>query len=192
MTAWKALLPAGRAVLAAALLVTAGMMWSWLPTKLQSWAPIDVYGTVGQRVTGRNLAVTIHSTYLAHEVTAKGLDGLNRFPSKGIWLVMVLSYEPLLKPEMPRFALQADRKTFSTNLSGFGRFVQPEMPQSGPLAFELPTIPRSATLLVVNKRSDSGGFDMDSAPLDSQIAITMPLSGCVPRASLNLSELDQA
>jgi len=189
MTAWKALLPTGRVVLAAALLATAGLMWSWLPTKLQSWAPIDVHGTVGQRVTGRNLAVTVHSTYLAHEVTAKGIQGLNRFPSKGVWLVMVLSYAPLLKPEVPRFAVQAEGKTFTTNLSGFGSFVQPEMPTRGPLAFELPTAPPSATLLVVNKRTDSGGFDMDSAPLDSQVAITMPLAGCVPRASLNLNEL---
>ncbi|MGH3966916.1 MAG: hypothetical protein ACRDTV_02030, partial [Mycobacterium sp.] len=178
-----------RAVLAAALLATAGMMWSHMPTKLQSWAPIQVHGTVGQRVTGRNLAVTVHSTYLAHEVTATGKLGLNRFPSKGMWLVMVLSYEPLRQPEKPRFTLQADGKTITTNLSGFGHLVQPEMPASGPLAFELPTVPHSATLLVVNARTDSGGFDMDSAPLDSQIAITMPLSGRVPRASLNLNEL---
>ena len=191
MTALKALLPAGRAVLAAVLLATAGMMWGWLPTKLQSWAPIQVHGTVGQRVTGRNLAVTVHRTYLAHEVTATNTSGISRFPSKGVWLVMVISYEPLLTPESPRFALQADRKTFSTNLSGFHRVVQPEIPMSGPLAFELPTVPHDATLLVVNSRSDTGGFDMDSAPLDSQVAITMPLSGTAPQASLNLDELSQ-
>ncbi len=113
MTARKALLPAGRMALAVALLATAGLMWSWLPTKLQSWAPIDVRGNVGQRVVGRDIAVTVHKFYLAHEVTAKGEHGLNRFPSKGVWLVMALSYEPLLKPESPRFRLQADGRTFS-------------------------------------------------------------------------------
>jgi hypothetical protein len=190
MIAWKALLPAGRAVLAAALLVAAGAMWSWLPTKLQSWAPIDVHGSVGQRVVGRDLAVTVHRTYLAREVTAKGLHGLNRFPSKGVWLIMVVSYEPLLIPETPKFSLRAERKTFTSGLSGFEGQAQLGMPESGPLAYELPTAPHSATLLVTNTRMDpGGGAEMDFAPLDSRIAITMPLSSTVPRASLNLSEL---
>jgi hypothetical protein len=191
MTAWKALLPAGRAVLAVALLVTAGLMWSLLPTKLQSWAPIPVHGTVGQRVTGRDIAVTVHSSYLASEVTAKGLHGLNRFPSKGVWLVMVLSYEPLIRPESPRFQLRADGNTFSTNLSGFGnQLVQPDIPSHGPLAFELPTAPHSATLLVNNKIVDNTYQETD-ALLDSQLAITIPVSGEALRRSLNLSELNQ-
>jgi hypothetical protein len=175
--------------LAVTLLATAGLMWSWLPTKLQSWAPIDVRGNVGQRAVGRDITVTVHSTFLAHEVTAKGPSGLNRFPSKGVWLVMVLSYEPLFKPESPSFRLQADGRTFSLNLSGFGsRSVQPEMPSRGPVAFELPTVPHSATLLVTNVLMDNDFQEM-TAPLDSRIAITMPLSGVAPRASLNLNEL---
>lgn len=76
------LLTAGRYVLAAALLLTAGLMWSWLPTKVQSWAPIEVPGTVGQHVAGRDLAVTVQKVYLAHEVTAHGNHGLNRFRPK--------------------------------------------------------------------------------------------------------------
>jgi hypothetical protein len=189
MTGRKALLPAARMALAVALLATAGLMWSWLPTKLQSWAPIDVRGTVGHRVVGRDLAVTVHKFYLAREVTASGQHGLNRFPSKGAWLVMVLSYEPLFKPQSPRFRLQADGRTFSLNLSGFGSHaVQPEMPSSGPLAFELPTTPHSATLSVTNSLTDNDFQEM-TAPLDSRVAVTLPLSGVTPRASLNLNEL---
>jgi hypothetical protein len=188
MTAGKALVPAGRAALAVAMLVTAGLMWSLLPTKLQSWAPIDVHGTVGQRVTGRDIAVTVQSSYLATEVTANGMHGLNRFPSKGAWLVMVLNYEPLLRPQSPFFQLRADGKTFSTNLSAFGPPVEPEEPSHGPLAFELPTVPRSATLLVSNKITDNDYQDTE-ALLDSRLAITVPLPGGVPRPSLNLDEL---
>jgi hypothetical protein len=191
MTAGKALLPAGRMALAVVLLATAGLMWSWLPTKLQSWAPIDVRGTVGQRVAGRDIAVTVNKFYLAREVTAKGQHGLNRFPSKGVWLVMVLSYEPLLKPQSPRFRLQADKRTFSLNLSGFGNHVvQPEMPARGPLAFELPTTPHSATLLITNTLTDNDFQEM-IAPLDSRIAITIPLSGVTAAPSLNLNELSR-
>jgi hypothetical protein len=189
MTVRKALLPTARNVLAAVLLLTAGAMWSLLPTKLQSWAPIDVHGGVGQRVVGRNIAVTVHRTYLAREVTAKSRDGLNRFHSKGMWLIMMVSYEPVLTPQSPRFDLLADGNTFDTNLSAIHGLVQPEMPASGPLTFELPKTPKSATLLVSNVLAESSMAKMDFAPLDSRIAIDMPLSGVVPVASLNLDEL---
>ncbi len=189
MTAPKTLLPAARAALAVVLLITAGAMWAWLPTKLQSWAPIDIHGTVGQRVVGRNIIVTVHRTYLAHEVTARGQRGLNRFPSKGVWLVMMVTYEPKLNPQSPRFDLTADGNTYDTNLSALGHLVQPDLPDSGPLAFELPKKPQSATLLVSNVLSESSMAKMDFAPLDSRIAIDMPLSSVVPSASLNLNEL---
>lgn len=188
MTAWKTLRPAAHLALAAVLLAAAGPMWSRLPTKLQSWAPIPVYGTVGQRVTGRDLAVTVFNTYLAGEVTTNGRLGLNRFPSKGVWVVMVLSYEPLLTPAVPSFELQAGGDTFSTNLSGFRGPAQPGIPMRGPLAFEVPDVPQSVTLLVSNERTDETMGKID-APLDSQLVITIPLAGFVPRASLNLNEL---
>jgi hypothetical protein len=104
---------------------------------------------------------------------------------------MVISYEPLLRPESPRFQLRADGKTFSTNLSAFGNHVvQPEEPSRGPLAFELPTIPHSATLLVSNKIVDNDYQETD-ALLDSRLAVTIPLSGGAPRPSLNLDELNR-
>jgi hypothetical protein len=122
-------------------------------------------------------------------VTANGEHGLDRFPSKGVWLVMVVSYEPLLQPEAPTFQLRADGNTFSTNLSGFGgHLVQPEMPARGPLAFELPSVPRSAALLISDRLTDNNYQEMN-APLDSRLVITIPLSGSETRSSLNLSEL---
>ncbi|WP_292991939.1 hypothetical protein [Mycobacterium sp.] len=188
MTAQK-LLPAARGILAAMLLVSAGAMWSLLPTKLQSWAPIEVHGPVGQRIVGRDIAVTVHRTYLAREVTANSHNGLNHFPSKGVWLVMVLTYQPLLKPHSPRFDLRADGNLFDTNLSDFHHMAQPGMPESGPLAYELPKAPRSATLLVSNALTESSMAKMDFAPLDSQIAVDITLSGVVPLASLKLDDL---
>jgi len=139
MSSRRPLLQAGRYVLAATLLFTAGLMWSWMPTKLQSWAPIEVPGTVGQRVVGRDIAVTVHRVYLAHEVTGNGDHGLNRFPSKGVWLVMMISYEPLHEISSPNIQVRADGRTFSTNVSGIGsRATQPASPSRGPVAFELP------------------------------------------------------
>lgn len=183
------LLPAGRHVLAAALLLTAGLMWSWMPTKLQSWAPIEVPGTVGQRVAGRDIAVTVQRVYLAHEVTGHGPHGLNRFPSKGVWLVMMISYEPLHELSAPTIQLRADGRTFSSNISGIAsRPAQPAIPALGPVAIELPAVPRSATLLMANRLADNNFQEM-IAPLDSQVAVAIPLAGQVIQASLNLSEL---
>jgi hypothetical protein len=190
MSTRTTLLPAGRWALAAALLLTAGLMWSWLPTKVQSWAPIEVHGTLGQRVAGRDLAVTVQRAYLAHEVTAHGDHGLNRFPSKGVWLVMMVSYEPLHEAHSPIFQLLADGRTFTTNVSGIGsRVAQPATPARGPVAFELPAAPRTATLLVANTLIDNN-YQQTVAPLDSEIAATIPLAGQVARATLNLNELD--
>ncbi|WIM87685.1 hypothetical protein PT015_23115 [Candidatus Mycobacterium wuenschmannii] len=189
MTVRMALPPAVRGILAAALLVCAGAMWSLLPTKLQSWAPIDVHGQLGQRITGRDIAVTVARTYLARAVTAKSPNGLNVFSTKGVWLVMMVSYEPLFTPQSPHFDLRVGDSTYDTNLSGFHSMVQPGMPLSSPMAFELPTTPTSATLLVSNVRVESSMAEMDTAPLDSRVAVDMSLSGLVPVASLNLDEL---
>jgi hypothetical protein len=189
MNTRRPLLQAGRYALAAALLLTAGLMWSWMPTKLKSWAPIDVPGTVGQRVAGRDIAVTVQRVYLAHEVTAHGDHGLNRFPTKGVWLVMMVSYEPLHESASPTMQLRAGGRTFSSNISGIGSHVaQPASPSRGPVEFELPAVSPSATLLVANRLIDNNYQEM-TAPLDSQIAVTIPLTGQVTQASLNLSEL---
>jgi len=189
MTTLKALVPTARIVLAAALLLTAGAMWSLLPTKLQSWAPIDIHGSVGQRIVGRDIIVTVRRTYLAHELMAKGYNGFNRFTSKGVWLVMMVDYQPILTPQSPRFELVADGNTFNTNLSALNELVQPRLPASGPLAFELPKTPASATLRISNALLESSTAEMDFRPLDSRIAIDMPLTGLVPAGSLNLDEL---
>jgi hypothetical protein len=188
MIAPAALLPAARIAVAAAMVTVASLMWSLLPTKMQSWAPIQVHGTVGEKITGRNLAVTVHETFLSHEVTFAGRLGLNRLRSHGVWLVVLLSYEPLLKPEVPRFELQADGRSFLQNLSGFGSSEQPDMPSTGPVAYELPTVPDRAALLIANQLGVDMGGTM-SAPLDSQIAIPLPLAHRTPEVSLNLDEL---
>jgi hypothetical protein len=191
MTTRTPLLSAGRYMLAAVLLLSAGLMWSWLPTKVQSWAPIEVHGTVGQRIAGRDLAVTVQSAYLAHEVTANGDNGLNHFPSKGVWLVMMISYEPLHEQQSPNLQLRADGRTFISNISEIGSHAaQPASPTHGPIAFELPAVPHNATLLVANRLVDNN-FQETVAPLDSQIVVMIPLAGQVPQASLNLSELSQ-
>jgi hypothetical protein len=190
MIAPAALLPAARIALAAVMLTVASLMWSLLPTKMQSWAPIHVHGTVGEKITGRNLAVTVHDTFLTREVTFAGDRGLNRLTSQGVWLVIVLSYEALLKPEVPRFELQADGRTFSRSLSGQSGAEQPEMPSTGPVAFELPAVLDRVALLIANQLSiDMGGTMI--APLDSQIVIPLPLADRTPAASLNLDELSR-
>ncbi|HEY7054712.1 MAG TPA: hypothetical protein VH496_21625 [Mycobacterium sp.] len=179
--------PALRVVITLALLASAAALWSLIPTKLQTWAPIVVKGAVGQRVTGRNLAVTVERTLLAREVAFVNSGQTAHIPSKGVWLIVVLSYEPFRQPETPAFELRAGGRRFVSNLSGM-RNVQPGLPARGPVAFDIPEIPSAATLLVSNKVSDRYGYRL-TAPLDSQIEVPLALPSGTPEATVNLNQL---
>ncbi len=149
-------------------------MWSWLPTKLQSWAPIDVHGTVGQRVVGRDLAVTVHRTYLAREVVAKGRNGLNRFPSKGIWLVMTVTYEPLLTTQQPKF--EPASRTEDLRHRTYRVSTSPCIPECRKAVRSRMTCPPSHPVPPCwspkpSRTPVAAWHDTDFAPLDSRIAV---------------------
>lgn len=171
----RRLLPVARVLAAAAMLAAATWLWLQLPTKMQSWAPIEVTGAVGEHVEGRNLAVTVHDVQLARVVTFTN-DGVPvRMSTDGAWLVVVLSYEPLLSAESPVFELTADGRRFTSPLSGFARNAPPGLTQRNVVAFEVPAVPTSAELLVYNKTADRYGNPMP-APLDSAIAVPLQVS----------------
>ncbi|TRW82753.1 hypothetical protein FK535_12380 [Mycolicibacterium sp. 018/SC-01/001] len=179
------LAPAARLVIAAAMLAAATWLWLQLPTKMQSWAPIEVTGAVGEHVEGRNLAVTVHDVQLARVITFTN-DGVPvRMSTDGAWLVTVLSYEPLLSAESPVFELTADGRRFTSPLSGFDRNAPPGLTQRSVVAFEVPTVPTLAELLVYNKTIDQYGNPMP-APLDSAIAVPLPVPDeALPQLDLN-------
>ncbi len=176
------------AVLAFALLVVAALLWQTLPDKLQSSAPLRVDGSVGERVAGRNLAVTVHEVHLAREVTFTSRGTETALP--GVWLVSVLTYESLLEPAKPGFELDASGSRYTTNLGGLdaAEKQQPGLPVRTVVAFELPEIPDKATLLVANKVPDKYGVYLNT-PLDSQLAIALTWDQNGPERSVDLDRL---
>lgn len=186
MTA-RHLAPVAKMISTAAMLVLAAWMWSHLPTRLQSWGPIAVNGAVGERIEGRNLAVTVSQVKLGREALFTN-DGVpQRMPTGGVWVVIGLEYQTLLTSESPAFILRADGRAFESPLSGFGMNASPGLEAHSVVAFELPEIPSTAELLVYNKTPDRWGNPMH-APLDSQIAIPIPLPEYADE-TVNLNDL---
>ncbi|MDG4663380.1 hypothetical protein [Mycobacterium sp. 236(2023)] len=179
--------PALRIALAVAMLALTAWLWANLPTKLQSWAPIAVDGVVGERVEGRNLAVTVHEVRLAREITFSN-DGVPVVMStSGAWLVIGLTYESLLSVESPAFKLLADGRTFEAPLDGFPTRVAPGLPDHSVVAFEIPTLPRQAELLAYNKAVDTYG-NPQVAPLDSQVSVPLEVPADA-EATVDLTEV---
>jgi len=178
------------AVCAAVLLLGAALLWQQMPDKLQSWGPIPVRANVGERAEGRNLAVTVHSTRLAREVTFGSGDDVKMLP--GFWVVSIVSYESLAEPARPRFGLEALGRTYSTSLNGFEMLTdtQPGFIQRSVLAFETPEFPAVATLVVKNVSRDRFGNDVN-APLDSEIRIGLSWEG-EPARSVDLDTAAEA
>lgn len=183
----RRLAPVVTVLAAVAMLATATWLWSQLPTKMQSWAPITVTGALGERIEGRNLAVTVNDVQVAREAVFTN-DGVPvRMTTDGNWLVVALSYEPLLSAESPTFVLTADGKRFESPLSGFTPNAPPGLTERNVVAFEVPAVPEHAELLVYNKTADRYGNPMP-APLDSAIAVPLP----VPREIRSVVNLDEA
>lgn len=164
-----------RVLLALALLATAVFIWSRMPTKLQSWAPIVEHGRVGEQISGRNLRVTVHDVALATELIFTEDGVAQHVPTTGVWIVLDVSYETIDMFAEPEFALDAGGRHFRAYFGGFRGDVDPGFPERAPVAFEVPEKPSSATLLVSNEATDRYGNTLN-APLDSQIAVTADLT----------------
>lgn len=184
-----------RFVAAAVLLVTAALVWQMMPNKLQSWAPIAEKGRVGERIVGREFAVTVDQSILTNRITYAEYSDIHDYP--GIWVVVVVTYESLTMPAWPQFELATLGKRYTsfrqahkavefqtTGATG----EQPGLPKRGVLAFQVPSIPDRAELLVTNRSADKFGESM-YAPLDSQIVVQLTLDD-PPKPSVDLDNLE--
>ncbi len=165
---------------AAALLVAAALVWNLLPTKMQTWAPITVEAAMGERAQGRDLAVTVHTVESARSITFSQGGTPVQVPAKAVWLVIDLTYEPLVSANpRPTFELVTDGgRVYTTYLGSLGNdgvFESAGVPHRGVVAFELPAVPVQAELTVANKAEDRYENSLD-APLDSKIVVPLDLS----------------
>lgn len=164
----------GRVALAVALLAVAVLLWSKMPVKLQSWAPITERGSLGERVIGRDLIVTVHSATLTHELVFADSSGIQTVGTNGVWIVFDVSFGTRELFNRPAFELDAGGRHFTAYFGGFRSDVGPGLSERRPVAFEVPEKPSSVTLLVYNEAADRYGNKL-TAPADSQIAVTADL-----------------
>lgn len=180
--------PLARAALAVAMLASAAWLWSHLPNKMQSWAPIAVQGKVGERTEGRNLAATVHDVQLGRQIHFSNHGVPIEMSTSGVWLVVTLSYEPLLSTESPATVLVADGRSFESPLSGLSSSAPAGLTKRSVVAFEVPERPATAELLISNKTQGQWGTIMQ-APLDSQIHVPLTVPGDVEESiDLNKAE----
>lgn len=179
---------AGPIAATAALLAVTAALWLHIPTKVQSWAPIPVNATVGERAAGRDLALTVHRVGLAREVATTHDGTAKRLPASGVWLVIALTYEGLRSVDpVPVFTVTADGRTFTHYLNSLDSFQLVGVPEHGVIAFELPDVPRAAVLTAANRVLDKYRNELD-APLDSRITVPLGLSGVAVDDRVDLDE----
>lgn len=172
----RTLLPPAQVGLALALVAAAMLLWKNMPTKTDTWAPIAVDARVGERVVGRDLAVTVHRVDLVSALTLQQRGQPVRVPATAAWLVFSLTYEPLHNDGRPVLQLVADGRNYQSNLGSFrGPAVAAGTSKRGVAAFELPNIPAAAVFKVANQTRERWGNPLD-APLDSQIALPVDVA----------------
>ncbi len=185
------LLSVGRVVLAVALLGVAVALWKNMPTKLDTWAPIAVEASIGQRAVGRDLAVTVHRVEVARAVEFDQGGQLRRVPATAAWLVFALSYEPLHDfDNSPQLRLVTSGRTYESNIGSLGQGPHPVgVEKRGVAAFELPEVPSEAVLQVANTTREKWGNELN-APLDSQISLRVDVGALPLQDAVNLDDLE--
>ena len=185
----------GSAALTLVLLGLAVWVWLLMPTKVESWAPIDVRGAVGERLVGRTLAVTVHDVVLTRQLTFSNDAGPQVIDTEGVWLIADISFSATEFAEVPLFEVEVDGRHFTPVVSGF-----PSLITGGPkalpagfttravVAFELSGSPREATVLVRSEVVDQYGNEL-RAPLDSQLAVPVSFGPNAVRDSVNLDTM---
>ncbi|WP_210418503.1 hypothetical protein [Agromyces intestinalis] len=141
-------------------------------------SPFPVEASIGERVEGRNLAVTVTDVRAAEEVE---IDG---WSAEGTWIVVDLEAEAVVTEEFARLALatiEQGGRTFSASERPTTSLRNSELsvgvPRAGALAFEVPADvldggpatlrlgldPDSRLDSVIELRFDPGGLDVEAS-----------------------------
>ncbi|WP_345545703.1 hypothetical protein [Microbacterium jejuense] len=140
------------------------------PGDAQMKAPFEVPATIGQAATGRNIAVTFTDLRRAGTVNATA------WSAEGNWLVVDLDAEAVLTEvgaSLGSAQLRIDGKQFDASerpKSFYRGTLRVGVPQSGSLAFELPT----------ELRAGEGRIELAlngiNPELDSMVVLTFDLA----------------
>jgi len=147
--------------------------------------PIEVTGTVGDRVEGRNIAATVWSAQVAREVQTSDWTG----QTTGIWVVVDVSAEAVVDEFAARLGtaqLVIGDETFSASErpdldTVYRNSLSVGIPTRGPLFFEIPTDALGKARLQL-------GIDSDPR-LDSLLVIPLDLSQLEVRDSATANDV---
>jgi hypothetical protein len=123
-------------------IAAAAVVWHALPANTQIYAPFDVHGSVGEQVTGRALATTVHGVRVASVVTspASALVG-GRVGAAGRWVVVDATVQALTRSVSPKAELEVAGNTYLPSdrfpIDNLGAVVDPGIPQHGSWVFDV-------------------------------------------------------
>ncbi len=176
-------------IIAAALLVGAGLVVALEPSEQLAQGPFVVDVSLGEQGIGRNIEATIHDVRVAGrvELTSDGWTGA----TEGVWVVADVTAQSLLDSAgVQGFLLVGDdefRGSERLDTDGLESAVlSPGIPVTGTLVFEIPrellAQAHSARVMV--------GLSPDWR-LDSIIATTVDLSSLTVAASTSVSPVER-
>jgi hypothetical protein len=164
---------------AALLIVACAALWGMqntTPNYTRLLAPIESRGEAGTFVRGRNLAVRVDSIEVARRLQGQCLDGTRLFETGGVWVIVHATAASIARPEMLAATaiesadgtqyLRSERPALCGDLLTEVQ-LQPDVPASGDLIFELP----AGALTNADLLAAAAAFGL--APLDSQLRIRL-------------------
>jgi hypothetical protein len=165
----------------AALLIGAGAalyaMQRTAPNYTRLLAPIESRGDAGTFVRGRSLALRVDGVDVARRLRGKCIGGDRLFETTGVWVIVHATASSLQRPESLNAAalVSGDGTEYrlSDRAGGCGGELlttvnlQPDVPVSGDLIFELPANALTGAELLAATTM----FGL--APLDSQLRIRL-------------------
>ncbi len=166
----------------ALLIVACVVLWGMLsttPNYTRLLAPIESRGNAGDFVRGRTIAVRVDGIEVARRVHGNCLGRDRFFDTSGVWVVVHATATSIERPE--RVASTALESPDGTRYAHTQRLdscsdlllhemqLQPDVPASGVLIYELPrTALQGAKLIAANAL-------LGLSPLDSQLRVRLDL-----------------
>jgi hypothetical protein len=106
---WRAALPA---VVTAAAVAAAAVVWHNLPVNSQIYAPFDVTADAGTPATGRNISATVLGTQITASVRPEN-GRPAQLDAAGVWVVVNATVTAVQHPGLLRVQLQVGPNTYA-------------------------------------------------------------------------------
>lgn len=171
-----------------ALFIVTAVFFRNIPTRSESYAPIDVHGVATHRVSGRNISVRVTAVYSTQVVRWEKYTGGAEI-TDGRWLVVNMACTSLEKAESFSVELRADDKIVTSEINSAEKCGPPDISQEYALVFDVPRTSHQFTLLLKSSLGglgDFSGMTNEGLPVDSRLVIDIPPSMVIERDSVDI------